>query len=78
MRSESLKIILGFFDKMNSYYNMIFGIFVAILTIFQVTVYMYLVDKLSIQIIKMYHVVLLIPFSGRTQNDLNRLMMLKL
>eukprot|EP00347_Sterkiella_histriomuscorum_P015972 403354991 len=78
LREESLKIIQGFFEKMNSYYNMLFGMFVGILSITQLLIQTQLVKKLSRQIIKMYHVVLLIPFSGRTQNDLNKLMMIKL
>jgi hypothetical protein len=57
---------------------MLFGVFVALLTIGQTIVTLILVKKLSKEIVKMYHVVLMIPFSGRTQNDLNRLMMIKL
>ena len=34
MRRQSLAIIQDFFNKMSQYYNMIFGIFVALLTIF--------------------------------------------
>ena len=63
---------------MNSYYNMIFGIFVSILSVSLILIQLKLVSVLTKQIIKMYHVVLLIPFSGRTQNDLNKLMMIKL
>lgn len=71
-------IIDGYFDKLNSYYNMIFGIFVSALSIFQLVVTVYMVKRLSLQIVMIYHVVLLIPFSGRTQNDLNTLMMIKM
>jgi hypothetical protein len=57
---------------------MLFGLFVSMLTIFQIVVGFILVKKLSKQIVKIYHVVLLVPFSGRTQNDLNTLMMIKM
>ena len=45
---------------------MIFGIFVGLLTLGQTIVILVLVKKLSKEISKMYHVVLMIPFSGRT------------
>jgi hypothetical protein len=57
---------------------MLFGMFFGLLFMFQLFVSLYLIKRLSAEIVKMYHVVLMIPFSGRTQNDLNRLMMLKL
>lgn len=57
---------------------MLFGLFVSMLSVFQLAVGFILVKKLSKQIIKIYHVVLLVPFSGRTQNDLNNLMMIKM
>lgn len=63
---------------MINYYNMLFGLFVSMLSVFQLAVGFILVKKLSKQIIKIYHVVLLVPFSGRTQNDLNNLMMIKM
>jgi hypothetical protein len=55
---------------------MLFGLFVSLLTVFQIIVSLIFVKALSLQIVKMYHVVLLIPFSGRTQNDLNELMLI--
>ena len=78
MKVDAMSIIQSFFLKLNFYYNMIFGIFVSLLTIFQILVTFVLVKQLSKQIVKMYHVVLLVPFSGRTQNDLNNLMMIKM
>ena len=78
IRSESLTIIQDYFTKMTNYYNMLFGIFVCLLSLFQVFVAAYLVKRLSKQIVMIYHVVLLVPFSGRTQNELNTLMMIKM
>lgn len=78
IRQDALQVIQGYFDKMNRYYNMLFGLFVSLLSLFQLAVTFILVKKLSKQIIMIYHVVLLIPFSGRTQNDLNLLMMIKM
>ena len=47
MRKQCLAIIQEFFSRMSSYYNMIFGIFVALLTLFQFIVYVYMARKLS-------------------------------
>jgi hypothetical protein len=76
LRTSALSITQSYFRKLNTYYNMLFGLFVSFLTIFQIVVSLFLVKALSHQIVKMYHVVLLIPFSGRTQNDLNELMLI--
>lgn len=76
LRTSALSITQSYFRKLNTYYNMLFGLFVSFLTVFQIVVSLFLVKALSHQIVKMYHVVLLIPFSGRTQNDLNELMLI--
>ena len=76
LRTSALSITQTYFKKLNTYYNMLFGLFVSFLTVFQIVVSLFLVKALSHQIVKMYHVVLLIPFSGRTQNDLNELMLI--
>ena len=76
LRDQALAIIKNYFSKLNNYYNLIFGLFVSLLSVFQIIVSAVLVKKLTLQIIKIYHVVLLIPFSGRTQNDLNELMII--
>ncbi len=34
MRRDSLQVIQGYFDKMNRYYNMLFGCFVSLLSLF--------------------------------------------
>lgn len=78
LRNEALSIIQNYFKKLNNYYNLLFGLFVTFLSIFQIIVSAILVKKLTQQIVKIYHVVLLIPFSGRTQNDLNELMIIQL
>lgn len=76
LRTSALSITQSYFRKLNTYYDILFGLFVSLLTVFQVVVSLFLVKALSHQIVKMYHVVLLVPFSGRTQNDLNELMLI--
>ena len=66
LREEVLTIHKDYFKKLGNYYNLLFALFVSILIIAEMLVSCILVNKLSTAIIKMYHVVLLIPFSGRT------------
>lgn len=66
IRADALVIIQDYFAKLNRFYNMLFGLFVSLLSLFQILVTFYMVKKLSLQIVMIYHVVLLIPFSGRT------------
>jgi len=78
MRSRSLEVIESYFRGLVDIYNLIFAIFVVVLLIVEVLVLLYLVPSISTSIVKMYHVVLLVPFSSRTSEDLNKLMMIRL
>jgi hypothetical protein len=47
LRNEALSIIQNYFIKLNNYYNLLFGLFVTFLSIFQIIVSAILVKKLT-------------------------------
>ncbi len=47
LRNEALAIIKNYFNKLNNYYNLIFGLFVSLLSVFQIIVSAVLVKKLT-------------------------------
>jgi hypothetical protein len=47
LRTKALSITHAYFTKLNGYYNMLFGLFVSFLTIFQIIVMVFFVKRLQ-------------------------------